>query len=172
MDPYIGEIRLFAGYYAPVDWAFCNGTIVAIVDYETLFALIGTRYGGDGRTNFGLPDMRGRVPVGMGLAPVSGTEYVLGGTMGQEFVTLTDANLPPHNHQMFATSSPAASADAQGLMQSEGLHYVDPSNAVKRGALSTESLHDTGLSQPHDNMMPTMGLNFIIAMKGLFPPRN
>ncbi|MEM7132584.1 MAG: tail fiber protein [Chloroflexota bacterium] len=170
-DPFIGEIRMFAGNYAPRGWAFCDGQLTEIVQNTTLFALFGTIHGGDGRTTFGLPDMRGRIPIhagggaGPGLSP-----YTLGSKKGSETVTLDVYELPPHNHAISASTSPGDTTSPVGKV----VGHMSGSNAY--GTSSPLGLHDdaftnAGGGQPHSNMMPTLCINFIVALNGLFPRR-
>lgn len=176
-DQYLGEIRIFAGTYAPVNWAFCNGQLISIDLNQALFALLGTNYGGDGRTTFALPDMRGRIPVhggsGMGLTPRS-----LGSRYGSEQVTLTQNELPRHTHALIATSKIADSTAPADKMiatldsESRSNMYRVDSAEIPDVALNIESISQTGGSQAHTNMMPYTCVNFIIATQGIFPPRN
>jgi microcystin-dependent protein len=167
-NPYVGEIRLFAGNFAPLGWAFCDGSIVPISEFETLFNLIGTTYGGDGQETFALPDLRGRVPVHQGNGP--GLPSVqIGETQGREEVTLSTAQIPAHRHPVTATSSAAnPSAGPRGVLASASAAMygstVAPATLMAAGAVSS-----TGGSQPHDNMAPSLGLNFIISLFGIFP---
>lgn len=167
--PYVGEIILFAGNFAPVGWAICDGSLLSIAEHETLFALIGTTYGGDGQSTFALPDLRGRVPLHMGQGPGLSPRFI-GQTGGLEQVTLTTSHLPPHRHALRASSNPAsASAGVAGSMlatpASTKLYGMTPSgSAMAAGALTT-----SGGSQPHNNMAPSLGLNHIIALFGVFP---
>ena len=167
-NPYVGEIRLFAGNFAPVGWAFCDGSIVPISEFETLFILIGTTYGGDGQETFALPDLRGRVPVHQGSGPgLPGVQ--IGQTMGSETVTLTTAQIPTHRHLVTATSAAAnPSAGPRGVLANASAAMygsaVAPTTPMAAGAVSS-----TGGSQPHNNMAPSLGLNFIISVFGIFP---
>jgi microcystin-dependent protein len=145
--PYVGEIRLFAGNFAPQGWLPCDGSLVPIADYDTLFQLIGTTYGGDGQTTFALPDLRGRV--------------------GVEAVTLTAQQLPAHTHPVVASSQPATHSAAAGNFFAQG---EDPLYAAPGGATVTLGPTTTfGGGQPHDNLQPYLGLNFIISLFGIFP---
>jgi microcystin-dependent protein len=180
-DQYIGEIRMFAGNYAPVDWHFCDGSLLSISEFETLFALLGTTYGGDGASTFGLPDMRGRVPVGQGNG-AGLTPRVLGSAGGSEAVALTASQLPPHVHAAYASTSlgnvsvpgpdtvPATPAAATGKVQL----YVVPAagNPVNPSAMSAAAVGSTGGGQPHANVMPSSVISLIIALNGIFPSRN
>ncbi len=160
-QPYVGEIRLFAGNFAPVGYATCDGQILPIVDNETLFNLIGTTYGGDGQTTFALPDLRGRIPQHLGVIGTSG---------GSETVPLTAAQLPPHTHALRAGAggtkemSPANAFFASGGAQQFASNRVTPLTGALQGGLAP-----SGGSQPHDNMMPYATLTFIICLFGIYP---
>ena len=161
-DPYIGEIRMFGGNFAPEGWALCNGQLLSISDNETLFVLLGTTYGGDGQSTFALPNLQGRLPVhqGNGFTP--------GQSAGAETVTLTTSTIPNHAHALIATSSsgqknaPASSMLATSRSDIYTAGY-DPAS------MSNAALGRTGGSQPHDNMQPYLAVNFIIALQGFFP---
>lgn len=169
MDPFIGEIRLFGFNYAPRGWAMCQGQLLPISPNTALFALLGTQYGGDGRNTFALPDLRGRVPIGVGQG--TGTSpYQQGQTGGQEQVTLQPPQLPPHNHTV------AASASATGKNPSNALPAVTPDGA-SYGTTADMSMSSTmvgggGNGQPHENRQPYLALNWCIALEGIFPPRD
>jgi microcystin-dependent protein len=166
--PYIGEIRMFAGNFAPVDWALCNGQIMAIDQNAALFQLIGTTYGGDGQTNFALPNLQGRIPIHQGDA--GGFAYTIGQSAGAESVTLNVNQIPSHTHTLPSSSvagtssSPAASIPAAwGSNQ-----YVTDGARVTMAA----AVGSSGSSLPHDNMGPYLVVNFIIALFGIFPSQN
>jgi microcystin-dependent protein len=171
-EPFVGEIRMFAGNFAPRGWAFCDGQLLAVSQNDALFSLLGTIYGGDGRTTFGLPDMRGRIPVhagsGPGLSPRN-----LGARGGAENVTLTANNMPSHGHPLQAVSRPANSRDPIGkglaASQSGDVYISDISSAQSfySGAVSS-----IGGSRSHTNLMPFLCLHFIIALVGIYPSRN
>lgn len=164
--PYIGEIRMFAGNFAPAGWMFCHGQVLAIIEYTTVFDLIGTTYGGDGQSTFALPDMRGRVPVHAGPAS-SGTTYTLAEQGGVEQVTVTAAQLPQHSHGLAVSSTVAGSRSAVG-----GVPAALPSDVAYAAATPTEAMgstSDAGGSQPHTNLQPYLGINYIIALFGVFP---
>jgi microcystin-dependent protein len=168
-QPYVGEIRMFAGNFAPAGWMFCDGTQLAISENETLFQLIGTTYGGDGVTTFNLPDLRGRVPVHQGTNPGTGTAFTLGEQAGVETVTLTTQQIPQHNHALMATNAVGNQANPGGnlLANSQGPQpYIqeDPDNS-----LNAQTLSPAGGSQPHENLQPFLGINFIISLFGIFP---
>jgi microcystin-dependent protein len=168
-QPYVGEIRL-VGFTrsAPLGWAVCDGSLLPIVQYQDLFSLIGTTYGGDGQETFGLPDLRGRVPVHQGTGPGLST-YVLGQTGGTEAVALTAAQMPAHTHTLSASSAQARpSAFRAALLGSSSTdrYYGEgtPTTPMAQGALSV-----SGSGQAHDNMAPSLPMNYIIALYGTFP---
>ncbi|HEX9954350.1 MAG TPA: tail fiber protein [Allosphingosinicella sp.] len=171
-QPFIGEIRMFAGSFAPAGWAFCSGQQIPISENNALYALIGTTYGGDGQQNFNLPNLQGRIPIHMGQGP-DGTSYVQGESAGTETVTLTTQQIPNHTHPGLASST--------GQVQS-------PNNAVLATATSTQTgiriyntttpdtpLHGSAISaaggsQPHENCQPFLCISFIISLYGIYPP--
>ena len=163
-QPYVGEIRMFAGNFAPAGWNFCDGSKLSISDYDTLFNLIGTTYGGDGQTDFQVPDLRGRVPVHQGNG------FTIAQQGGVEQVTLTTQQIPQHNHNLMATSVGGNKATPVGsiLANSQGtiLPYIQesPDNNLNAGALSP-----AGGSQPHDNLQPYLAINYIISLFGIYP---
>lgn len=168
MDPYIGEIRIFGGSFAPVGWAFCNGQLLSVSDNDALFSLLGTTYGGDGVSTFALPDLRGRLPLHMGNSS-SGRNYTPGEQAGSEQVTLSEIHLPTHTHQAngAATGDVGSPKDACWAGSSLANAY---SKASPTTSLAPQALGMTGKSQSHDNMMPSLGLSFIIALQGIYPP--
>ena len=167
-NPYIGELRIFAGNFAPRDWAFCDGSTLSISQYETLYALIGTTYGGDGISTFQLPDLRGRIPIHVGTDP-SGINYVLGQRAGTESVTLLQTQLPQHGHIVMGASA-GGSTDPTGRTYGSGQDLF--SSAAPSVAMSPNMVQPAGSSQPHENRMPFQCINYIIALYGVFPSRN
>jgi microcystin-dependent protein len=169
-SPFIGEIMMFGGNFAPRNWAFCDGQILSIAQNTALFSLLGTTYGGDGRTTFALPDLRGRIPIHVGAGPgLSGRSW--GQKGGQESVTLTTQQLPSHQHTQRGTDSEATSADpTDGLAaKAQNITYNSTGSPVDMNAASSGN---TGGSQPHNNMQPYLCVNFVIALLGVFPSRN
>jgi microcystin-dependent protein len=169
VDPFLGEIKICAFPYAPKGWAFCNGALMSIQQNSALFALLGTQYGGDGRSTFALPDLRGRVAVHR-----DGNNFIQGQTGGQETVALQTAHLPLHNHGVVVASSPATAprvgATAQNLLAATTTNiYGAPTNlvAMEAGMAST-----TGAGTAHENMQPSLVINYIIATSGIFPSRD
>jgi len=182
MNPYVGEIRMFGGNFAPVGWAFCNGQLLPISENETLFNLIGTTYGGDGQETFGLPNLNGRVPVHMGTA-TTGTTYVIGQMAGVESVTLTVNQMPAHQHNINGELTLTTRGDSSGNFSSPDNHAIGiaplkkffskTSSGLKMAPLaSTTSIGSAGGSQPHENMQPYLAINFIISLFGIFPSPN
>ena len=164
-SPYVGEIRMFAGNFAPVGWAFCQGQIIPISENETLFQLIGTTYGGDGQSTFALPNLASRIPIH------SGTGFTLGQVGGAESVTLTTAQIPAHSHVPQAFDGPGTQGSpASGVWaQSADNNYSTNAPSVN---MSGVAIGATGGSQPHDNMIPFLVVNFIISLFGIFPTQN
>jgi microcystin-dependent protein len=168
-QPYVGEIRMFAGNFPPSGWMFCDGATLAISENETLFQLIGTTYGGDGESTFDLPDLRGRTPVHQGTDPGTGTNFILAETGGVESVTLTVQQMTTHNHAFLASTVIGTEGNPGGNLaaNSQGPQpYIQES---PDGNLNPQSLQPAGGSQPHDNLQPYLGLNFIISLFGIFP---
>ena len=164
-NPYIGEIRMFAGNFAPVGWAFCNGQIMAITQNDTPFNLIGTTYGGDGQSTFALPDLQGRLPVNMGSG------FLLSEKAGTESVTLTVSQIPAHHHSVQVVTEPAESSKPAGryLAQSDDDLYATSGSDT---TLLASAVGPTSGSQPHDNSQPYLCVNFIISLFGIFPSQN
>jgi microcystin-dependent protein len=174
-QPFVGEIRMFGGNFPPNGWMFCDGQLVPISEFETLFNLIGTTYGGDGQETFALPDMRGRLPVHLGTN--AGTQFQIGELAGVEQVTLTTVQIPQHNHFLQATAagaqlSPAGAnpATAQSANQA-GLQQYGASTGAGT-TLHPNTILPIGGSQPHDNMQPYLCVSFIISMFGVFPTQS
>jgi microcystin-dependent protein len=167
-QPYIGEIRMGAWNFAPSGWALCNGSLMAISQNNALFSLIGTFYGGDGVNTFQLPNLSGRLPVHQGSS--LGTSYVIGQTGGAESVTLTQNQIPGHNHALEATASGAASTDPTGqtFADSNVDVYVPPTSPASMNNPTTT----TGGGQPHSNFMPYLCITFAIALFGIFPTQS
>ena len=180
-EPFLGEVRMFAGNFAPRGWMFCNGQLLAIAQYQALFSLIGTTFGGNGTTNFALPNLQSTIAVGEGTGPGL-TPRVLGQTGGTETVTLTTAQIPAHMHMLGASTTPAVaggqSPNASLVLGTPsvttGVLYTNNtgSPAPIAGTLVNKSVSEVGGNQPHDNLMPTLCVSFIIATQGIFPSRN
>ncbi len=171
--PYVGEIRIFAGSFAPNGWMFCDGTTLPISENETLFVLIGTTYGGDGESTFNLPDLRSRLPLHMGTGP-SGINHQLGEMAGTESVTLTITQIPQHTHIPRCNNGNGNSTDPANnfwAAQPALLPYVEEGagNANINAPMKAGAVSSVGGSQPHDNMHPFLALNYIISLFGIFP---
>lgn len=171
-EPYLGEIRMFGGMFAPAGWAFCDGQLLPISENDALFTLIGTQYGGNGQTTFALPDLRGRSPVHQGQGPGLQDTYPIGSTGGVETVTLLQAHLPSHAHPVAASNTAATSTLPQGRVltrPASGQAYLDDTPV---SAMSPVSVGGVGGSQPHENMAPYLPVSFIIALYGIYPSRS
>lgn len=180
-NPFVAEIRIFAGNFAPKGWAFCDGQIMPISQNTALFSLLGTTYGGDGKSNFALPDLQGRTPLGPGQGPGLSL-YSLGESGGSETVTLASNEMPAHQHFARGTNtngtqgSPANAPPNNGVVwgnTEEGnarLAYDD--TAAPTVPMSSAAMGVSGGDQPHNNRQPYLGLTFIIALQGVFPPRS
>jgi microcystin-dependent protein len=171
-EPFVGEIRMFAGNFAPRGWAFCDGQLLAVSQNDALFSLLGTLYGGDGRTTFGLPDLRGRIPIHAGTGPGLSPRR-LGSKGGGENETVTVNQLPSHTHAFSAVNTPGTETapPANGtLAQSVGYDLYVPPGAFTNMAASTVS--NVGGSRPHQNEMPYLCVHFIIALFGIYPSRH
>lgn len=170
-EPFIGEVRMFAGNFAPRSWAFCDGQLLSIAQNSALFSILGTTYGGDGVSTFGLPDLRGRVPVHPGTGPGLSSRY-LGRTGGQERVALSQSQMPAHTHQARASSETPDTNSPEGAVPATKVRtnlYSGDSADINMGATAVSN---TGGSQAHENMPPFLGINYIICLQGLYPPRN
>jgi microcystin-dependent protein len=160
-QPYVGEIRMFAGNFAPSGWMFCEGQLLPIFEYETLFNLIGTTYGGDGQSTFALPDLRGRIPIHMGNG------FTLAETGGVEEVLLTVNQIPAHSHPLLATDGRGGLTDPQNNRLATAPIYSDTQGSLSN--MNPSSIAGTGGSQPHNNFQPYLCVDFIISLFGIFP---
>lgn len=170
-QPYVGEIRMFAGNFPPNGWMLCEGQLLPISENETLFQLIGTTYGGDGQSTFAIPNLASRIPIHMGTGP-DGTTYQLAEMAGTESVTLTQQQIPSHTHPALASStgqqqSPANAVLATATSTQGGIRIYN--NTTPTTPLHSSSISPTGGSQPHENTQPYLCLNFIISLFGIFP---
>lgn len=161
-QPYVGEIRMFAGNFAPAGWMFCEGQLLPISENETLFQLIGTTYGGDGESTFALPDLRGRIPIHQGNG------FILAETGGAEEITLTVNQIPAHSHPMLASTQAAAERNVQSNVTAQALTtiYIVDTPSVN---MNPQAVGPTGGSQPHTNFQPYLCVDFIISLFGIFP---
>lgn len=166
VTPYLGEIRFVAFSFAPMGWALCNGQLLSISENEALFNLIGTNYGGDGKTSFALPNLQGRVPLGMGAG------YVPGQTGGQSTVTLSIAQLPKHSHNLRASSATANTKAPAGAALANNSTSATYSSLAPDVSMSTKTIGLTGGGQPVPTMPPYAALTCIIALEGIYPSQN
>lgn len=166
-QPYVGEIRLFAGNFNPVGWEFCDGQLLPISENETLFQLIGTTYGGDGQSTFALPNLQSRVPIHMGNGP-DGTTYQLAEMAGVESVTLTMQQIPNHTHPMLASNDLGTQVTPENTVTAQAAAKI-----YRAGAptvfLNPGAVQPVGGSQPHENCQPFLCINYIISLFGIFP---
>lgn len=169
-EPFLGQITMFAGNFAPLGWAFCAGQLLQISENEALYSLLGTTYGGDGVESFALPDLRGRAPVHRGQGPGL-SNRTIGEAGGVESATLTSDQLPPHTHTLVARGAPGGSATPQASTPARALvslYGALPSDAN----MSASAIGTAGGGQPHDNMQPYLCVNFIIALQGIYPSQS
>jgi len=162
--PFLGEIRMFGGNFAPRAWALCQGQLMAISQNDALYALLGTTYGGDGQTTFGLPDLRGRIPI----HPGSG--FVVGQLSGTETVTLTTQQIPSHTHAPLANTAAAGKDPTNSVPGGGGPAWFAPGAPTL--SMAANMIGNAGGNQPHENMMPYLAVNFIISLEGIFPSQN
>ncbi len=169
-QPYIGEIKMFGGNFAIQGYAFCNGQLIAIDQNDALFSLIGTTYGGDGQQTFGLPDLRGRIPLHVGTGPGL-SPRTLGQASGTETVTLTTNQIASHNHSVVVDTNTGGLSSPQNniIAKSSSTPY---SQTAVDNQMGNQSIGNTGGSQPHDNMMPYQCVTYIIALYGIYPSQN
>ena len=172
-QPFIGEIKMFAGNFAPAGWAFCSGQLVPISQYTALFSLLGTMYGGDGQQTFGLPDLRGRVPVHQGVS-VNGISYVIGEMAGTEAVTVTVNQLPAHSHTVKASNMGTVDTPVNGFPATDpGANVAQfKANTPANSSMAATAVGSAGGSQPHSNIQPYLAISYIICLQGIFPTRN
>ena len=167
-QPYVGEIRMFAGNFAPNGWMFCEGQTLPIAENEVLFQLIGTTYGGDGEETFNLPNLASRVPIHMGTDP-KGNTYQIGEAAGTEQETLTIQQIPNHTHPMTASTAPAQATNPQGSVTGQSSLVTLYSPEQPSVNLAANAVTPVGGSQPHENTQPFLCINFIISLFGVFP---
>jgi microcystin-dependent protein len=170
MDPFVAEIRIFPFNFAPKGWAFCDGQLLPLSQNTALFSLLGTTYGGDGKSNFALPNMQGNAPMHPGQGPGLSL-HDLGEVGGSQTVSLLESEIPSHSHAMSASKSDAIDTNVNNELLAKGIGvgmYAAPNSLVQ---LDPNALAPAGGDQPHNNMMPYLTLNFCIALQGVFPPR-
>jgi microcystin-dependent protein len=173
-DQFVAEIRIFAGNFAPKGWALCDGQLLPISQNTALFSLLGTMYGGDGKSNFALPDLQGASPMHAGQSSASGTIYDQGQTGGEQAVTLLQSEIPVHSHTMQASIDDAdlrIPSPTRVLAKSGGGFAYQTNTSQLGSTLAPQALTPAGGSLPHNNMQPYLALTFIIALQGVFPPR-
>jgi microcystin-dependent protein len=181
---YLGQVVLFGGNFAPLNWAFCQGQLLSIAQNTALFSILGTTYGGDGQTTFALPDLRGRVAVGTGAGPGL-SPWDLGELQGNETIGLNTSQMPMHNHAVMVSNNTATSPNATNtgtcyLAASTGSYGGDPlsvnmyynDSVPPADVLGNNSISSSGGSQPHQNIQPSLGLNYIICTEGIYPSRS
>ena len=168
---YVGEIRPVAFSFAPSGWALCQGQLLAISQFDTLFTLIGTTYGGDGQTTFGLPDLRGRTPIHFGVAP-GGSSYSIGLMTGQENVTLISNQVASHQHGLNVQTATGNAASPSGAYLAGSKAPTNYYSTTVNGVTAPVLLPATGGNQPHSNLQPYLCLNYAISLYGIFPSRN
>jgi microcystin-dependent protein len=162
-NPFVGEIRMFGGNFAPAGWAFCDGQLLPISENETLFQLIGTTYGGDGQETFALPDLRGRIPIHQGSG------FILAETGGAEEVTLTVQQIPAHSHAALGAAVTADQTSANNALPANSVTITPYLNTAPDAAFNPGAIAPVGGSQPHVNFQPYLCVNFIISLFGVFP---
>ncbi len=172
MDPFLGEIRMFAGTFAPVHWQLCHGQLLRVDEYDALFSLLQTRFGGDGATTFGLPDMRGRAPVHNGQGPGLGS-YALGRTGGEAMVSLTTNQMGSHGHLVHTTTRAADSKLGKDkVLANAGATHIYGTQGPPHHEFHSKAVSDSGGGEAHGNMAPFLALNFIICVDGIYPSRD
>jgi microcystin-dependent protein len=173
-QPFLGQITVFPYNFAPYGWLDCAGQLLPIVQYSALFSLLGTAYGGNGTTNFGLPDLQGRIPVGQGQLN-GGSDYVMGEAVGAENVTLLISNMPAHSHSLSAFEGPANTNNPSGKVLAKAVKGTAQGKiynpATPDTPLAATSVATAGASLPHNNIQPSLVLRYCIAMQGIFPTR-
>jgi len=168
-QPYLGEIRIFAGNFPPVEWAFCDGQLLSVSEYVTLFNLIGTTYGGDGDSTFALPDLQGRVPIHRTGSGVLSQAYPLGESGGVESVPLTVQQIPSHSHALLASTGGGTTDRARDRVPASSPVTAAYTRDAPTAPLAPTVVDGVGGSQPHDNMGPTVAVNYIISLFGIYP---
>lgn len=170
-DPFLGSIMMVGFNFAPIGWLLCNGQLVSIADNDALYSLIGTNFGGDGITTFGLPDLRGRIPIHQGQGPGT-SNYVIGQMAGTETVTLTVNQIPSHNHSLLASTASGSAGSPAGDYIAVNADGITSYSGSATGNLNAGSIQSQGGNQPHNNMQPYLVVNFCIAMNGIYPTQS
>lgn len=170
-EPYLGEIKIFAGTFAPRGWALCDGQLLQIAQYDALFSLYGTTYGGDGATTFGLPDLRGRIPLHLGQG-TGLSNYFLGQKAGVETVTLTNSQMPVHTHAARGAQVTGDQTSPAGALPANSVTITPYLNSSPDASFHPGAVGSAGGSQPHTNVGPFQCLNFIVALVGIYPSRS
>jgi microcystin-dependent protein len=168
-QPFVGEIRMFGGSFAPAGWAFCAGQLMPISQNDVLFNLIGTTYGGDGQSTFALPDLQGRAPMHQGQGPGITQTYVQGEKGGVESVTINTNSMPTHNHAVVASGDPATQKAGTNAVLAAAVSQVYLFAADPTSNLAANMISPVGGSQPHENMQPYLAVSFILSLFGIFP---
>lgn len=169
-EPFLAEVRMVGFNFAPRGWAFCDGQILPINQNQSLYSLLGTTYGGDGRTSFALPDLRGRTPIHVGAS--NGTPHTLGQKSGEETHILSLNETPAHNHGVQVSTAAADSPTPSGTVLAQAEMIYHNPTGVPKTTMNNATLTNAGGGQAHDNMQPYLAVNFCIALRGLFPSRN
>jgi len=162
-QPYVGEIRMFAGNFAPAGWMFCEGQLLPISENETLFQLIGTTYGGDGQSTFALPDLRGRIPIHQGNG------FILAESGGAEEITLTASQIPAHSHPLLGSATNGSTVNPSNALLANSTVLQPYALEIPNAPMATTSVTSVGGSQPHTNFQPYLCVDFIISLFGIFP---
>jgi len=174
-DPYIGEVRIFAFDYAPIGWVFCDGQLLPVAQYQALFAVIGTIYGGDGQNTVGVPNLMGRIPINFGQG-TGLSAYAIAQMGGNATVTLTSAQIPNHNHNMVVTLNDATTNNPNGLYPSKHMDDAQgnmyKTNPTLDATFASQALSNAGGNQGHENRQPYLPVNFCLAVEGIFPVRS
>lgn len=174
MEGFIGQLTMFAGNYSPFKWAYCDGQLLSVSGNEALFSLLGTTYGGDGRSSFGFPDMRGRLPMGFGDG-IGLTSTQIGTMKGVETVTLDISQIPSHSHNFQVSNNNATGTIPTGQVLGRADIYCEPATAQYNNgpsAMYDGIIASAGSNDAHENKMPSLGINFIICLNGIYPSRN
>lgn len=171
-EGFLGEVKMFAGNYAPRGWAFCEGQLLAISSNTALFSVLGTMYGGDGRTTFALPDLRGRIPMGMGNGPGLTSRNFQGAKFGTETNTLTELNLPSHNHSILASTEAGTTSNPTGAVLAHTNNFDNEYTTTSNTTMNANMVGNKGSNQAVNNIQPVLTIRYIICTQGVFPVRD